>query len=54
MPMKKQTQYHAWYWVAVMVAVMAIQAICVLHPDRANSLQRVPAAAESGQDQGDC
>jgi cell division protease FtsH len=27
MPMKKETQYHAWYWVAVMVAVMAIQAI---------------------------
>jgi cell division protease FtsH len=27
MPMKKETQYHAWYWVAVMVAVMAIQLI---------------------------
>jgi cell division protease FtsH len=27
MPMKKETQYHAWYWVAVMVAVMAIQVI---------------------------
>jgi cell division protease FtsH len=25
--MKKETQYHAWYWVAVMVAVMAIQVI---------------------------
>jgi len=24
MPLKKETQYHAWYWVAVMVAVMAI------------------------------
>jgi cell division protease FtsH len=27
MPMKKQTQYHAWYWVAVMGAVLVIQAI---------------------------
>ena len=27
MPMKKETQYHAWYWVAAMVAVMAIQVI---------------------------
>jgi cell division protease FtsH len=27
MPLKKETQYHAWYWVAVMVAVMAIQVI---------------------------
>jgi cell division protease FtsH len=27
MPMKKETQYHAWYWVAVMVAVMAIQVV---------------------------
>src|SRR5690242_18127505 len=27
MPMKKETQYHAWYWVAVMGAVLAIQAI---------------------------
>jgi cell division protease FtsH len=25
--MKKETQYHAWYWVAVMVTVMAIQVI---------------------------
>ena len=25
MPMKKETQYHAWYWVAAMIAVMAIQ-----------------------------
>jgi len=27
MPLKKETQYHAWYWVAVIVAVMAIQVI---------------------------
>jgi cell division protease FtsH len=27
MPMKKETQYHAWYWIAAMVAVMVIQAI---------------------------
>jgi cell division protease FtsH len=27
MSMKKETQYHAWYWVAVMVAVMAIQVV---------------------------
>ena len=26
-PMKKETQYHAWYWVAAMIALMAIQAI---------------------------
>ncbi len=25
--MKKETQYHAWYWIAAMIAVMAIQAI---------------------------
>ena len=25
--MKKETKYHAWYWVAAMVAVMVIQAI---------------------------
>jgi len=27
MPMKKETQYHAWYWIAAMVAVMVIQVI---------------------------
>jgi cell division protease FtsH len=27
MPMKKQTRYHAWYWVAAMVAILVIQAI---------------------------
>ena len=27
MPMKKETQYHAWYWIAAMVAVMMIQMI---------------------------
>ncbi len=27
MPLKKETQYHAWYWIAAMVAVMAIQMI---------------------------
>ncbi|MGC2414113.1 MAG: ATP-dependent zinc metalloprotease FtsH [Stellaceae bacterium] len=25
--MKKETQYHAWYWIAAMIAVMAFQAI---------------------------
>ena len=25
MPMKKETQYHAWYWIVSMLAVMAIQ-----------------------------
>src|SRR5438093_6398152 len=25
--MNKETQYHAWYWIAAMAAVMAIQAI---------------------------
>src|SRR5712692_10518414 len=27
MPMKTETQYHAWYWIAAMVAVMVIQAV---------------------------
>src|SRR5712692_4590460 len=27
MPMKTETQYHAWYWIAAMVAVMVIQFI---------------------------
>src|SRR5688572_14772264 len=27
MPIKKETQYHAWYWVAAIVAVMLIQAV---------------------------
>ena len=27
MPIKKETQYHAWYWVAVIVAMMVIQAV---------------------------
>src|SRR5271154_1031937 len=27
MPMKKETQYHAWYWIAAMAAVMVIQGI---------------------------
>jgi len=27
MPMKKETQYHAWYWIAAMVAVIVIQGI---------------------------
>lgn len=26
MPMKKETQYHAWYWIAAMLAVMVFQA----------------------------
>ncbi len=25
MPMKKETQYHAWYWIAAMLAVMIFQ-----------------------------
>ena len=25
--MDKETQYHAWYWIAAMVAVMAIQVV---------------------------
>jgi cell division protease FtsH len=27
MPVNKETQYHAWYWIAAMVGVMVIQAI---------------------------
>jgi cell division protease FtsH len=27
MPMKKETQYHAWYWVAALLALMVIQAV---------------------------
>src|SRR5271155_3145591 len=27
MPMKKETQYHAWYWIAAMAAVMVMQGI---------------------------
>jgi len=27
MPMKKETQYHAWYWIAAIFAMMAIQAV---------------------------
>ena len=27
MPMKKETKYHTWYWVAALVAVMIIQAL---------------------------
>src|SRR6267378_3711743 len=27
MPIKKETQYHAWYWIVAMVAVLAIQAL---------------------------
>jgi cell division protease FtsH len=27
MPMKKETQYHAWYWVAAIIVVMVIQGI---------------------------
>src|SRR5438876_1465025 len=27
MPIKKETQYHAWYWIAAMVAVLMIQAV---------------------------
>src|SRR5260370_21040659 len=27
MPMKKETQYDAWYWIVAMVAVMVIQAV---------------------------
>src|SRR5947208_6639804 len=27
MPVKKETQYHAWYWVAAIVAMMVIQAV---------------------------
>jgi cell division protease FtsH len=27
MPMKKETQYHAWYWIAAMAGVMLIQTV---------------------------
>jgi cell division protease FtsH len=27
MPVKKETQYHAWYWIAAMAAVLIIQAV---------------------------
>jgi cell division protease FtsH len=27
MPMKKETQYHTWYWIAAMVAILIIQAV---------------------------
>jgi cell division protease FtsH len=27
MPMKKETQYHTWYWIAAMVAILIIQAL---------------------------
>src|SRR5207253_11008239 len=27
MPMKKETQYHAWYWIAAIAAMMVIQTI---------------------------
>ena len=27
MPIKKETKYHAWYWIAAMAAVLIIQAI---------------------------
>src|SRR6202035_3896289 len=27
MPIKKETQYHAWYWIAAIVAMMVIQAV---------------------------
>src|SRR5579872_3068063 len=27
MPMKKETQYHTWYWIAAIVAIMIIQAV---------------------------
>jgi cell division protease FtsH len=27
MPMKKETQYHTWYWIAVMAAIMLIQVV---------------------------
>ena len=27
MPMKKETQYHVWYWIAAIVALMIIQAV---------------------------
>ena len=27
MPIKKETKYHAWYWVAAIVAIMIIQAV---------------------------
>src|ERR1700682_5716985 len=27
MPVKKETQYHTWYWVAAIVAMMLIQAV---------------------------
>ncbi len=27
MPIKKETQYHAWYWIAAMVAILMIQAV---------------------------
>ena len=27
MPVNKETQYHAWYWIAAMVGVMVIQAV---------------------------
>jgi len=27
MPIKKETKYHAWYWIAVIAAMMVIQAV---------------------------
>src|SRR5260370_40634030 len=27
MPIKKETQYHAWYWIAAIAAIMIIQAV---------------------------
>src|SRR5437763_16067196 len=26
MPVKKETQYHAWYWIAALIGIMVIQA----------------------------
>src|SRR5579871_4362511 len=27
MPMKKETQYHTWYWIAAVAAVLIIQSV---------------------------
>src|SRR5437763_1835109 len=27
MPVKKETQYHAWYWIAALIGIMVIQAV---------------------------
>src|SRR3981189_348890 len=38
MPIKKETQYHAWYWVAAIAAMMVIQAVFASYPQ----IQTIP------------